>query len=68
MRIVYVEGKLYEDVLVAKIGFLKATKLALAILQADSDMISNLSVVNFCSLYAVMKAGDNLKARRLKLP
>lgn len=24
MRIVYVEGKLYEDVLVAKIGFLKA--------------------------------------------
>lgn len=24
MRIVYVEGKLYEDILVAKIGFLKA--------------------------------------------
>lgn len=24
MRIMYVEGKLYEDVLVAKIGFLKA--------------------------------------------
>ena len=24
MRIVYVEGELYEDVLVAKIGFLKA--------------------------------------------
>lgn len=63
------EGKLLENVLVAEIGFLKASHgVRMKEWEWKAGCRSHLSVVNLLSLLAFMKAGERRKARRLRLP
>lgn len=68
MGVVDCEGKFLEDVLVAESGFLEAGMSISLRERLGEEWSGNLSVVNFPSLKADMKAGERRKARRLRLP
>lgn len=61
------QGKLDKDVLVSEVALLEAGKVSGLMIQRGMSS-PYFSVVNFPSLYATMNAGDNLNARRFRLP
>jgi hypothetical protein len=60
------QRKFDEDILVAEAALLEATTVNLVL--SGGIWRAYFSVVNLLSLYAVIKAGDNLNARRLRAP
>ncbi len=68
VRIVYLDRKLDEDVLISKIGLLQAVahfSFARRVIRGER---THFSVVNLFSLYAAINWEDSLKARRLRAP
>lgn len=65
----YLKRELEENILVAKIGLLQAETTSIISSGPNRQWRQcYLSAVNLFSLKAVMKEGDNRKARKLRLP
>ncbi len=68
VAVVYNNGQLDKNVFVCEFCLLHAAAKILASPRIRSERQAHFSVVNLPSLYAVMKFGDSLNARKLNAP